>query len=290
VNTLEIFSQYIREHSHVDWCSWVIHDYVLARMKNDKTIQDKLKAAAKLIVEKMNYTPKSWQVLFEKMDAHDPEIFNQVPQIIYEYAEKHLKEATIKENLTDTIHSYQIKLASLYCYNRWKGDRVNCWILSETIKLCNVDKYYTEFYTRLFDNDPLLDNFQNDMLTQKKREINLKDSHIQWELNQADACLKYATALGATQSAYEALGIKLGLHDIWPPKKAVPFDINTVKEITTMLNEPELFRLYRLATHLDGIDPAKANHYAKLFIMKIKEILPKITSIKQEQAKNAYVS
>jgi len=291
LSTEEIFTKYLREHNHTDWSSWLIHDYVLARMRGDKMVQDKLQDASKLIVEKMNYDPKPWQALFEKMDAQDKEIFYQVPQIIYEYAEKHLHEATTKENLQELIQSYLSKLSSLYCYSRWKGDKVTCWITSETIKLCDIDSYTTEFYTQLFNCDPLLYNFQDDILTGKKREINTKESCIQWELNQADACLKHSTALGATQSAYEALGIRLGLHDIWPPKKVLPFDINTVKKITTMLNEPELFRFYDIATALNTIDPAKACCYAKFFVDKVKKLLSEMTPLEQELEKqNAYIA
>jgi hypothetical protein len=289
--TEEIFTKYLREYSHNDCSSWLIHDYVLARMKNDKTIQDKLRDASKLIVEKMNYDAKPWQTLFEKMDTQDHEIFLQVPQIIYEYAEKHLHTATTKENLTDTIQGYLSKLSSIYCYHRWKGDRVACWITSETIKLCDVESYTLEFYTELFACDPMLENFQNDILTGKKREININDSYIQWQLRLSDTYLKQSSALVAVQTAYEALGAKLGIHALWPPTKVLSFDIHTVKKVTQLFDDSELFRFYDLATDLNTIDPAKACYYAKLFSKKVKEILPGVTSIEQEQAKQmAYVT
>ncbi len=289
--TEEIFSKYLREHNHNDWSSWVIHDYVLARMRGDKPVQDKLRDASKLIVEKMNYDAKPWQTLFEKMDAQDPEIFHQVPQIIYEYAEKHLHTATTKENLTDTIQGYLSKLSSLYCYNRWKGNRVNCWIISETIKLCNADNYTINFYTELFNADPLLENFQKDVMLGKKTVIDIKDTYIQWELKQADTYLKQSSALGAVEAAYNALGAKLGIHEIWPPMKKLPFDINTVKKVCETVNDSELFRFYDLATDLNSIDAAKACYYAKHFIEKVKKILPSLTSIEQELTKQfAYIS
>ena len=284
----EIFQKYIRELDHVTWSSFVIHDYVLARMKGDKTIQEKLKDTTKIIIEKMNYDPKPWQTFFEKLDAKDPEIFHQVPQILYEYAKKKLQETTTtKENLPELIRSYRSKLSSQYCYNRWKGDRVACWITSETIKLCEVDTYTTEFYHRLFNCDPLLDDFQNDLLTEKKRAINIKESYIQWQLRQADTYLNRSSAFGAIQSAYEALGTKLGVHDIWPPKKVLSFDVNTVEKISQLFNDTELFRFYNLVLTLDVTDPAKARYYADLFIEKVKKMLPNVTSIEQEQAKQA---
>ncbi|MCL2360135.1 MAG: hypothetical protein FWC74_10375 [Candidatus Bathyarchaeota archaeon] len=289
--TEEIFQKYLREHNHNDWSSWIIHDYVLARMRDDKPVQDKLRDAAKLIVEKMNYDAKPWQTLFEKMDAQDSEIFLQVPQIIYEYAEKHLHKATTKENLTDTIQGYLSKLSSIYCYHRWKGDRVACWITSETIKLCGVESYTIEFYTELFACDPMLENFQNDALTGKKHEINISGSYIQWQLRLSDTYLKQSSALVAVQTAYEALGAKLGIHALWPPTKVLSFDIHTVKKVTQLFDDSELFRFYDLATDLNTIDPAKACYYAKLFSKKVKEILPGVTSIEQEQAKQmAYVT
>jgi len=260
-------------------------------MRNDKPVQDKLRDASKLTVEKMNYDAKPWQTLFEKMDAQDPEIFLQVPQIIYEYAEKHLHTVTTKENLTDTIQGYLSKLSSIYCYHRWKGDRVACWITSETIKLCEVESYTIEFYTELFACDPMLENFQNDLLTGKKHEININDSYIQWQLRLSDTYLKQSSALVAVQTAYEALGAKLGIHALWPPTKVLPFDIHTVKKVTQLFDDSELFRFYDLATDLNTIDPAKACYYAKLFSKKVKEILPGVTSIEQEQAKQmAYVT
>jgi hypothetical protein len=256
-------------------------------MRGDKTVQEKLKDTTKIIVEKMNYDPQPWQTFFEKIDAQNPEIFHQVPQIIYEYAEKKLQEVTTKENLPELIQSYRSKLSSLYCYNRWKGDRVACWITSETIKLCDVDSFTTDFYNRLFNCDPLLEDFQNDILAEKKREINTKESYIQWQLRQANTYLNRSSALGAVQSAYEALGTKLGVHDIWPPKKVLSFDINTVQKISQLFNDTELFRFYNLVTTLDVTDPAKARYYANLFIEKVKKMLPNVTSIEQEQAKQA---
>jgi len=287
LSTQEIFQKYLREHNHIDWASFVIHDYVLARMRNEKTIQEKLKDTAKNIVEKMNYDPKPWQTFFEKIDTPDPEIFYQVPQIIYQYAEKKLQEATTKENLPKLIRSYLSKLSSLYCYNRWKGDRIACWITSETIKLCEVDTFTKEFYNRLFNCDPILDDFKNDILTGKNQEINTKESYIQWQLRQADTYLNRSSAFGAIQSAYEALGTKLGVHDIWPPKKRLSLDINTAKKISQLVNEPELFRFYNLVAALDVTDPTKAHYYANLFIEKVKNMLPNVTSIEQEQAKQA---
>ena len=287
----EIFAKYLREHNHVDWSSWVIHDYVLARMRNDKEIQNKLQDAAKLIVEKMDYDPKPWLTLFEKMDAQDPEIFLQVPQIIYEYAEKQFQNVTTKENLSEIIHSYAVKLTNIYCYNRWKGDRAACWITSEIIKLCNPDSYLTNFYTDFFSYDPMIENFPEDLLTTNKMEINTKDSYIQWELNLSDNFLKKSNALGAVEGAYNALGAKLGIHAIWPPTNVLSFDMYTVKKVTELFDDSELFRFYDLATDLNTIDPAKACYYAKLFSDKIKKMLPEVTSLEQEQAKKmAYVT
>lgn len=287
LSTEEIFQKYLREYNHIDWVSFVIHDYVLARMRGDKKVQEKLKDAANSIVEKMSYDPKPWQTLFEKIDVQDPEIFCQVPQIIYQYAERKLAEATTKENLPTLMRSYLSKLSSLYCYNRWKGDRVACWIISETIQLCAVDSFTIGFYNRLFNCDPMLDDFQNDMLVGKNREINTKESYIQWQLRQADTYLNRSSAFGAVQSAYEALGTKLGVHDIWPPNKVLSFDINTVEKISQLFNDPELFRFYNLVLTLDVTDPAKARYYASLFIEKVKKMLPNVTSIEQEQAKQA---
>jgi len=293
LTTEQIFDTYLREHNNFDWLSWVIHDYVLARMRNDQTIQNKLKDAAKQIVEKMEYDPKLWQTYFERIDTQDPNIFRQVPQITYEYTTNHLKKATTKENHPEIIHSYLTKLSSLYCYSRWKGDRVTCWIINEIIKLCDTtDKDAIEFYTTFFSNDPLLDNFQEDILTKKKKESNLNDTYIQWQLKLADKFVEQSKSFVAVQIAYEALGAKLGIHALWPPTKILPFDANTVKKVTlAILNKPELYRLYDLATELDATDPAKARYYTTQFIKKVKEILPQITNIKQEQIKQkAYIT
>jgi hypothetical protein len=287
----EIFQKYLRELNHVDWSSWIMHDYLLARMRGDKVIQDKLVETAKLIVEKMSYDPKPWKTFFEKLDAPDPEIFNQVPQTIYEFVEKKFQETTPNEDINLILEGYASTLASVYSYNRWKGDRAACWISSEIIKLCDTDEYSVEFYTELFECDPLLEGFQEDLVTGKKREINLKDSYIQWELNLADKFLQQSKALVAVQSAYEALTAKLGIHEIWPPTKTISFDANTVKKVCEIVNDSELFRFYDLATDLNSIDTAKACYYAKYFIDSVKKMLPNVTSIEQELAKSvAYIT
>jgi Zn ribbon nucleic-acid-binding protein len=287
----EIFKKYLRELNHVDWSSWLIHDYVLAKMKADKTIQDKLVETAKLTVEKMNYDPKTWKTLFEKMDAQDPEIFQQVPQILYEFAEKKFQENTSKEDLPAIMEGYVANLSSMYSFNRWKGNRVTCWILSELIKLCDFDSYSVEFYIELFYCDPLLEGFQDDILAGKNREISPKDSYIQWELRLADKFLSQSKALGAVRAAYNALTAKLGIHDLWPTTKIINFDIQTVEKVTNLVNDPELFRFYSTAVSLDAIDTAKAGYYAKYFIDTVKEMLPRLNSVEQELAKQfAYIS
>jgi len=284
----EIFQKYLREYNHNDWSSWLIHDYVLAKMKDDRTVQDKLLETAKLVVEKMNYDSTTWKTLFEKMNAKDPEMFHQVPQILYEVVEKKFQETASKEEFTAMLEGYASTLTSVYSYSRWKGDRVACWVSSEIIKLCNTDEGYSiGFYTDLFGCDPLLEGFQDDLIAGKKRDINVKDTYIQWQLNLADKFLQQSSVLVATQAAYEALTAKLGIHALWPPTKILPFDIKTVEKVTTLVNEPELLRFYTTALNLDTIDPAKACYYAKQFIEKIKKMLPEITPIEQEQKKQA---
>jgi hypothetical protein len=53
------------------------------------------------------------------------------------------------------------------------------------------------------------------------------------------------------------------------------------------LSLPELFKFYNLAMELDTVNNAKADYYAKLFIEKIKEHLPSVTTLEQEQTKLA---
>jgi hypothetical protein len=280
----EIFQKYLREHNHNDWTSWLIHDYILAKMRKDKTTQNKLLETAKQVVEKMQYDPEPWKTLFEKMDTQNPEILHQVPQIIYEFAQKKFIEATPKENLQATIQYYIATVYSIYNYNRWKDDRIACWISSEILKLCNIENSSTDF-TKYYSCDPLLENFSDDILTNKKREINLKDTYIQWELNLANSYLTEQNAFAAVWSAYKALAAKLELHTTWPPK-TINFDITTVKKVSQLVNDPELFRFYDLATDLNTVDTQKACYYAKYFIKKVQELLPKITTSKQEQTKS----
>ena len=286
-----IFKKYLRELSHVDWSSWLIHDYMLARMRGDKVVQDKLREAAKMATEKMSYDRKPWKTLFERMDAPNAEIFQQVPQIIYDAAEKKFLEAATKEELPSILQGYRANLTSIYSYSRWKGDRVACWVSSEIAKMCDVDSYSTEFYDELFSYDPFLEGFLEDVLDGKKREIIVKDSYIQWELRLADNYLKQSKALVAVWAAYDALTAKLGIHADWPPTKVINFDIQTVEKVAKLVNDPELFRLYDLATDLDAVDPGKACWYAKHFIEKVKELLPKVTPVEQELAKSsAYIA
>jgi len=285
----EIFQKYLRELNHVDWASWLMHDYLLAKMKQDQPTQDKLSETAQVVIKKMNYDRKPWKAFFEKMDAHDSEILYQVPQTIYEFAQKTLTEATKKENYQAILESYVTTLNGIYSYSRWSGDRVTCWIVSEIIQLCDL-KTPTRDYTKYFNCDPFLENFTDDILTNKKREFDLKETYIQWELNLAHNCLLEAKSFAATWSAYKAIAAKLGLHAIWPPK-TINFDITTVQKVTQMVNDPELFRFYDLATELDTIDNQKAYYYANHFIKRVQELLPKITSIEQQLTKtSAYVT
>jgi hypothetical protein len=282
----EIFQKYLRELNHVDWSTWLMHDYLLAKMKQDQPTQDKLLETAKIVTKKMRYDVKPWKIFFEKMDANDPEMLYQVPQAIYEFAHKKLAEATKKENLQDVLENYVLTLSGIYDYSRWKGDRITCWIISEIIQLCDL-KNPAINYTKYFGCDPLLENFQEDILTGKKREFNLQDSYILWELRLAESYLAEANAFAATWSAYKALVTKLGLYAIWPPTKTIDFSITTVEKVTQLINEPELFRLYDQATDLASVDDKQACRWADQFIQKIKDLLPKMPSIEAELAKSA---
>ena len=67
--------------------------------------------------------------------------------------------------------------------------------------------------------------------------------------------------------------------------------MHTVKKVCEIVNDPELFRFYDLATDLNSIDAAKACYYAKYFIESVKKMLPNVTSIEQERAKQfAYIT
>ncbi|MDR2719181.1 MAG: hypothetical protein LBC03_00010 [Nitrososphaerota archaeon] len=280
----EIFQKYLREQIHIDWSSWLLHDYMLAKLKQDKPTQDKLSDTAKLVVEKMSYDIKPWNSLFEKMNKpQDFELFYQIPQIIYEFVEKKLLEVTQKEKLPLIMRDYAATLNSIYNYSRWKNDRVTCWIISEIIKLCDLESHTMKTYTNCFNCDPILENFTDDIITGKKRDFDLNETYIQWELNLADSHLADSHAYVAVWSAYSALTAKLGIHAIWPPTKVLPFDVNTVKKVCELVNDPELFRFYDLATDLNSIDPPKACYYAKYFIKNVKELLPKITPPHKQQ-------
>ena len=287
----EIFEKYLRELNHIDWSSWLIHDYVLAKIKTDKATQDKLIEAAKQIINKMHYDSKPWKTLFEKMDAPDPDMFSQVPHILYEQVQKKFQEVAPKENLQNLMQSYVKTLNGIYGYSRWKGDRITCWIISEIIQVCDLENYSKEFYTKYFSCDPILENFQADLLAGNPHAFDPNDTYVQWELRVADNYLAQSNAMISVWAAYYALTAKLGIHALWPPTKTLDFDINTVKKVTKLINDPELFKFYDLATDLNSVDIPKACWYAKHFIQKVKEILPKIPSKETEAAKTAaYIS
>lgn len=290
--TDSVFRKYLRELNHEDWCSWLIHDYVLARMRGDKAVQDRMREAAKLAVEKMSYDHKPWDKLFEKMDADDAEIFLQVPQIIYEAAEKKFREVIPEEKIQDVFIGYTNVLAIMYSYNRWKGDRVACWITREAERICNEERFTSDdAFLDYYDYDPFLENFIEDVLAERKKEFDLRETYIQWQLKLAEKFLQRSKALVAVWDAYFALTAKLGIHATWPPTKIIEFDAQTVESIAKLVGDTGLFELYNMATELNSIDERKACYYARKFIEKVKALLPKVVSVYQETEKSsAYVS
>lgn len=287
-----VFKKYLREFNHEDWCSWLIHDYVLARMRGDKAAQDRMREAAKLAVEKMNLDSKPWNKLFEKMDATDAEIFKQVPQIIYEMAEKKFREAFPEEKIQDVFSGYSNVLASTYSYNRWKGDRVACWVTREVDRIYNEEHDTSnESFLDYYDYDPLLEGFTEDILAGRKKEFDIRETYVQWQLKLAEKFLQRSNALVAVWDAYYALAAKLGIHATWPPTKVIEFDMQTVQNVAKAIGDITLFELYDEATDLNSVDAPKACWYAKNFIEKVKELLPKVVSADQETEKStAYVS
>jgi len=289
-----VFRKYMRELNHEDWCSWLIHDYVLARMQGDKAVQDRMREAAKLAVEKMSLDSKPWNKLFEKMDATDAEIFKQVPQIIYEMAEKKFREAIPEEKVQAVFKGYVDSLASMYSYHRWKGSRVACWVTREVVRICNEeDDSPREFFSDYYDYDPFLQGFEEDILAGRKREFDLRDTYIQWQLKLAEKFLRQSKALVAVWDAYYALTAKLGIHATWPPTRIIEFGRQSVESVAKAIGDMQLLELYGYAIDLDSIDEAKACWYAKNFVEKVKELLPKIQTVDQDSdvAKSAaYVS
>lgn len=290
--TDSVFRKYLRELNHGDWCSWLIHDYVLARMCGDKAMQERMREAAKLAVEKMSYDHKPWDKLFEKMDADDAEIFLQVPQIIYEMAEKKFREAAPEMKARDIFRGYVNQLADIYDFNRWKSDRVTCWITREVIRICNEENRISEdSFFDYYDYDSFLEGFAEDILAGRKKEFDLRETYVQWQLKLADKFLQESEALVAVWDAYFALTAKLGIHATWPPTKIIEFDAQTVESIAKLVGDMRLFQLYNMTTELNSIDEAKACWYAKNFIEKVKALLPKVVSVDQETEKaSAYVS
>lgn len=274
-----VFRKYIRELNHEEWCSWLIHDYVLARMRGDKAIQDRMREAAKLAVEKMSYDRKPWDKLFEKMDATDAEIFKQVPQIIYEMAEKKFKETFPNDRIPHAFKSYVGRLADIYDFRRWKGDKVACWIVREVVRACDEDYGASgESFFDYYDYDPFLEGFQTDVLNGAKREFNLQETYVQWQLNLADKFLQQSKALVAVWDAYYALTAKLGIHATWPPTRIIEFGRHNVENVAKIVGDMQLLDLYGFAVDLNSVDEEKACWYAKHFIDKVKELLPKIAT------------
>lgn len=289
-----VFRKYMRELNHEDWCSWLIHDYVLARMRGDKAVQDRMREAAKLAVEKMSLDSKPWNKLFEKMDATDAEIFKQVPQIIYEMAEKKFLESIPEEKVQAVFKGYVDSLASMYSYHRWKGSRVACWVTREVVRICNEeDDSPREFFSDYYDYDPFLQGFEEDILAGRKREFDLRDTYIQWQLKLAEKFLRQSKALVAVWDAYYALTAKLGIHATWPPTRIIEFGRQSVEIVAKAIGDMQLLELYGYAIDLDSIDEAKACWYAKNFVEKVKELLPKIQTVDQDsdvEKSAAYVS
>lgn len=287
-----IFRKYVRELNHEDWCSWLIHDYVLARMRGDNAVQDRIREAAKLAVEKMSLDSKPWTKLFEKMDAPDAEIFKQVPQIIYEMAEKKFRETIPEDKMQDVFGGYTSVLATVYSYNRWRGNRVACWVAREVDKICDEEQGTSEeSFLDYYDYDPFLEGFTEDVLAGRKKEFDLRETYIQWQLKLAEKFLQRSNALVAVWDAYYALTAKLGIHATWPPTKIIEFGRQSVESVAKAIGDMQLLELYGYAIDLNSVDEAKACWYAKNFIEKVKELLPKVVTADQETEKSsAYVS
>src|SRR5690606_22380590 len=112
-----------------------------------------------------------------------------------------------------------------------------------------------------------------------------------WQLKLAEKFLERSHPLVAVWDAYFALAAKLGIHTTWPPTKVAEFDAHTVENVAKAVGEPILYELYDEATELNSVDKIKACWYAKNFIEKVKDLLPKLVSVDQESKKSlAYVS
>ena len=162
------------------------------------------------------------------------------------------------------------------------------------VRICNEeDDSPREFFSDYYDYDPFLQGFEEDILAGRKREFDLRDTYVQWQLKLAEKFLRQSKALVAVWDAYYALTAKLGIHATWPPTRIIEFGRQSVESVAKAIGDMELLELYGYAVDLDSIDEAKACWYAKNFVEKVKELLPKIQTVDQDsdvEKSAAYVS
>ena len=130
--------------------------------------------------------------------------------------------------------------------------------------------------------DPFLEGLIKDVLKGREDISDLQELTVHWYLDLAEEEISnkdYWPTTEAADDAVLALATKLGWKTVPPPIVRLDY----VQELAEKLRDPEITRLYEVATNLFGVTDEERMNIAKLLVDRVKGILTVLPSKREEK-------
>jgi len=302
----EVASLFLRKLEKMRWIHYVAHDYVLAKLKRDLEAQNRMKEAVRLMALKMDYDVKECMTLFPMVDDLEKSC-DHVPYMIFDIARENFRVEGWRRREDETLReaeewcepgtrewslyhrewwfwfNYEGELHGVYYIFRAEGDRVACWVMRELLRKIHYMKWGTAKAAFLdVEIDPFLEGLIKDVLKGREDISDLQELTVHWYLDLAEEEISnkdYWPTTEAADDAVLALATKLGWKTVPPPIVRLDY----VQELAEKLRDPEITRLYEVATNLFGVTDEERMNIAKLLVDRVKGILTVLPSKREEK-------
>jgi len=308
----EVASQFLRKLEKMRWIYYVAHDYVLAKLKLDLDTESRMKEAVRLMSLKMDYDEEECMTMFpmiddlEKSCDHIPYMMFDISKEIFrvegwrrhedetlnearEWLQYGTKEGELWHREWLSWFNYEEALRRMYFIFRANWDRVACWITRELLRKVNYMIYGDRETFLDIEMDPFLDGLIEDVLNGREDIRNLQELTVQWYIDLAKEEISNKDYWPTSESADDAvlaLATRLGWKTVPPPILRLDY----VQEIAEKLMDPEIPRLYEMATDLYGLTDEERIEAARTLVARVEGTLTVLPSNSEKEKLARYDS
>jgi hypothetical protein len=309
----EIADLFRKKTDKYAWTSMVAHDYLLAKLRKKGYVLSKMKEAMRLAALKTDHDLNQCLSLFPMLESDLKKWSALIPQTLFKLIRESLKVDGWRTREDETIHEgnairflnlspsdagdlyrtedqrwweLEYKTHQMYFVARKRGDRVSCWVIKNLLRHgVNYEHFGNTESTGYIpiDVDPYPDNLIEDFLNGRDEDVDIQATTVQLHLNAVEY---YKGELGKclakgdydvvanpcsdmAEEAVFAVATQLGWETLNPSVRAR----NYAKELSEKLGDPEINRLYEVATDFDLEDYEEQVEATKTLVDRLKGVL-----------------